>query len=454
MHMKKAGDKTAIFETMSVPKALAIMSLPAVTAQLIATTYGIADAWFIGCANNPYMIAASSLVQAFYLTLMAVANLFGTGGGNLLARQLGKGNREGARKAASYSIAMSAIVALCFSVICLVFMDPILRLLGASDNTLGFSKQYVLAATVIGGAPIVLSCCMAIVLRSAGYSKEAGIGMAMGGLINIALDPLLMFVVLPDGYQVLAAGIATALANAIALAYFIFTYKKVGSSSVLELPKRIERLDAESMKSLYSVGIPSAVALLLFSVVGIVFNLLAASYGDTTLAAVGIVLKVDRLPQNVGMGISLCMVPLVAYNFARGDLKRMDSFFWATRIALLALGLLSMGICLVFAQPIVSTFLDDQEVVHVGTALIRVRSISFPLMLLGLTTIHYMQAVDKGKLAFVLSILRYVVLCIPAMVVLNALFGIDGLVWSQTVSDTAFLIVAVFVYLRVRRAIG
>lgn len=454
MNMKKAGDKTAIFETMGVPKALAIMSLPAVAAQLVATTYGIADAWFIGCADNPYMIAAASLVQTFYLILMALANLFGSGGGNLLARQLGKGDSEGARKTASYSIVMAAIVTLCFSLICLVFMEPILRILGASDNTLGFAKQYVLAATVVGGVPIVLSCTMPMILRSAGYSKEAGMGVAMAGLINIALDPLLMFVVLPDGYQVLAAGIATALANVIALAYFILMYRKVGRSSVLEVPKRLERLDATALKSLYSVGLPSAIALLLFSVVTMVLNLLAASYGDTTLAALGIVLKVERLPQNVGMAICLCMVPLVAYNFARGELKRMDSFFSATRNVLLALGLLSMGICVVFAQPIVSAFLDDPEVVHVGTALIRVRAISFPLMLLGLQTIYFAQAVDRGKLAFVLSVTRYVLLCIPAMVILNALFGIDGLVWSQSVSDTVFLIVAILTYLRIRKEIG
>ncbi|MDO4797895.1 MAG: MATE family efflux transporter [Coriobacteriales bacterium] len=454
MNMKKAGDKTAIFETMSVPKALAIMSLPAVVAQLVATTYGIADAWFIGCVDNPYMIAASSLVQTFYLILMALATLFGSGGGNLLARQLGKGDSEGARKTASYSIVMAAIVVLCFSLICLVFMEPILRILGASDNTLGFAKQYVLAATVVGGVPIVLSSTMPMILRSAGYSKEAGIGVAMASIINIALDPLLMFVILPDGYQVLAAGIATALANVIALAYFILMYRKVGRSSVLEVPKRLEHLDATSLKSLYSVGLPAAIALLLFSVVTIVLNLLAASYGDITLAALGIVLKVERLPQNVGMAICLCMVPLVAYNFGRGDLKRMDSFFSATRRVLLALGLLSMGICIVFAQPIVSAFLDDPEVVHVGTALIRVRAISFPLMLLGLQTIYFTQAVDRGKLAFVLSVTRYVLLCIPSMLILNALFGIDGLTWSQSVSDTVFLIVAIFTYLRVRKQIG
>lgn len=454
MNMKKAGDKTAIFETMSVPKALAIMSLPAVVAQLVSTTYGIADAWFIGCADNPYMIAASSLVQTFYLILMALATLFGSGGGNLLARQLGKGDSEGARKTASYSIVMAAIVTLCFSLICLVFMEPILRILGASDSTLGFAEQYVLAAIVVGGVPIVLSSTMPMVLRSAGYSKEAGTGVAMAGLINIALDPLLMFVILPDGYQVLAAGIATALANVIALAYFILMYRKVGRSSVLEVPKRLEHLDATSLKSLYSVGLPSAIALLLFSIVTIVLNLLAASYGDITLAALGIVLKVERLPQNVGMAICLCMVPLVAYNFGRKDLKRMDSFFSATRIVLLALGLLSTGICIVFAQPIVSAFLDDPEVVRVGTAFIRVRAISFPLMLLGLQTIYFAQAVDRGKLAFVLSVTRYVLLCIPAMIILNALFGIDGLVWSQSVSDTAFLIVAIFTYLRVRKEIG
>lgn len=449
-----SNNKAAVFETMSVPRALAVMSLPTVASQVVSIAYNIADTWFIGRTNNSYMIAASSLVLALYLTLAALANLFGAGGGNLMARQLGRGDLEAARKTASYSIAMSAIAALGFSLLCLVLMNPMLRFLGASDNTLGFARQYTFAAVVLGGVPTVLSFSMPMIMRNAGYAKEAGIGVALGALVNIALDPLLMFVVLPDGYQVLAAGLATMLANVISLAYFIIVYRRIGRSSVLEIPRRVERLDAESRKSLYSVGVPAAIILFLFSALGIVLNVLAAGYDDTTLAAVGIVLKVERLPQNTGLGICLGMVPLVAYNYARGDLCRMDSFFRASGIALLSVAILSMVAFWLFAEAIVGAFLSDSEVIRLGTSFIRARCLSFPFMLVGFQVVNFTQAVDKGKVSFLLTIIRHLVLSIPMMIALNALLGIDGLMWSQVVADIINAGVSVLVYLHVRRGIA
>ena len=316
MFDRAAGDKTAVFETMPVERALGVMALPTIMSQVVSILYNLADTWFIGRTNNPYMIGASSLVLILFLTLVALANLFGTGGGSLMARQMGKGDLESARKTASYSIAMSAIVALAFSLLCLALMDPLLLLLGASENTLEFARQYMLFAVVLGGVPTVLSCAMPMILRNTGYAKEAGIGVALGGIVNIVLDPLFMFCLLPDGYQVLGAGIATMLSNVISLAYFVFVFWRVRDTTVLELPRRLERLDAQSRASIYSVGVPAALVLLLFNSLGVVLNRLAVSYGDVTLAAVGIVMKLERMPQNIGVGICLGMVPLVAYNFA------------------------------------------------------------------------------------------------------------------------------------------
>ena len=141
---KNQNDKKAVFETMPVPKALTIMALPTVISQVIVLAYNISDTWFIGRTDNPYMIGAASLVLALFLSMAALSNLFGVGGGSLMVRLMGRGDIEEARKTASYSITMSAIFALGFSLICLVLMDPILRLLGASDNTLEYARQYLL----------------------------------------------------------------------------------------------------------------------------------------------------------------------------------------------------------------------------------------------------------------------------------------------------------------------
>ena len=438
---------------MPVPRALAVMALPTVLSQVIVLAYNIADTWFIGRTNDPYMIGAASLVLALFLSLAALANLFGVGGGNLMVRQMGEGNPEAARKTVSYSVAMAGLAALGFSLLCLVCMDPLLRLLGASDNTMTFARQYLLFTVVLGGVPAVLSFAMPMLLRNAGYAREAGFGVGLGGVLNIALDPLFMFVLLPDGYQVMGAAMATMLSNLISMVYFLVMFRRLRDRTVLTLPKKLERLSKEARSSFYSVGVPAAIILLLFDLVNIVLNRLAVTHGDIALAAVGIVLKVERLPVNIGLGVCLGMVPLIAYNSAKKDFRRMDRFFSAARISILTVALLSTVIFYLFAEPIVHLFIDDPETVRLGALFLKARCFAAPFMLLGFQVVNFMQAVDQGKVSFLLSIIRHLVLSIPAMILFNALFGISGLIWSQTVSDVINAAVAVLIYLRVHRRI-
>ena len=305
-----------IFETKPIPAALAKMAIPTIVSQLITLIYNIADTWFIGQTNNPYMVAASSLVLTIFLMTAALANLFGVGGGNLVVRLLGGKDEEEAKKAASLSLVMAAGASLTFSVLCFLFMDPLLRILGASDYTIGYAKQYLTFVVVIGAVPTVLANTMSAMVRNIGHSKEAGFGLGMGGVLNVILDPIFMFVVFPDGYQVAGAAVATMLSNVITLIYFIFTYQKLKGETVLSLPRRVEKIRKDSLSSLFSVGDPAAMSLLLFDLTTMVINRLAAGHGDTQLAAIGIVLKVERLPLNIGIGICLGMTPLVAYNYA------------------------------------------------------------------------------------------------------------------------------------------
>jgi Na+-driven multidrug efflux pump len=157
----------------------------------------------------------------------ALSNVFGVGGGSLMARLLGEKKENDAKKVVAYSIITATICSLVFSVVVLIFMEPLLKLLGASENTLEFGKQYAFTTVVLGSVPTVLSMCMPQFLRNAGYSKEAGLGVILGSLLNIGLDPLFMFVILPEGYEVLGAGIATLISNIISFGYFVFMFKKL-----------------------------------------------------------------------------------------------------------------------------------------------------------------------------------------------------------------------------------
>ena len=442
-------EKNRLFEQEKPSKALAVMALPTIASQIIVLVYNLADTWFIGRTNNPYMVGASSLALTVYLAVTALANVFGVGGGSLMVRLIGEKREEDARRVASYTVAAAAISALGFSLLVLIAMDPLLKLLGASSNTLPYAKQYVLTTTVIGGIPTILSMAMPQLLRNAGFSKEAGIGVGIGSLLNVLLDPLFMFVLLPKGSEVLGAGIATMLSNVCSLVYFIFMFRRLRDKTVLSIPHRIEKIGREQKRSLYSVGIPAAFAIFLFDLVTIVINRLTASYGDTALAAMGIVLKLERIPIQVGLGVCLGMVPLVAYNYGAGNRIRMRQFTSLARTVILGFSCICAVLFWIFAQPLVSAFIANGETVEQGVLFLRGRCLSLPFMMIGYHIVNYMNAVDKGKVSFLLAVLRHIVLIIPIMIGMNLIWGLNGLIWSQLVADFLNAVIAFIIFRRI-----
>ncbi|MBQ9941510.1 MAG: cation transporter [Christensenellaceae bacterium] len=361
MFAKAKPQPKAIFETMKVPRALLKMALPTIASQLITLIYNIADTWFIGQTDDPYKVAASSLALTVFIMTVVLANLFGVGGGTLMVRLMGSGQEDEAKKVASLSLVMAGGAALVFSLLSLIFMDPILYLLGASANTIGYARQYLLFVVVLGGVPTVLSQTMSTMVRNTGHAQKAGFGLGMGGVLNVVLDPLFMFVIMPKGMEVTGAAIATMLSNMASLTYFIFTYRKLSRSTLLAIPRRIEKVSKPSIKSLFAVGVPAAAGVLLFDITNMVINRLASGHGDIPLAAMGLVLKMERLPLNIGIGICLGMVPLVAYNFASGDKKRMRAFFRASQVAVVSVALVSVVLYRLFAPYIVGAFIGEAQ---------------------------------------------------------------------------------------------
>ena len=422
---------------------------------MILLIYNIADTWFIGRTDNPAMIGASNLGLTVYLITASLANVFGVGGGSLMVRLIGEKKEDDARKVASYSVIASGIAAAAFSVLTLIFMTPLLTLLGADDATMVYSKQYLVTTVVLGSVPTILSMSMPQLLRNAGYSKEAGLGVGLGSLLNVGLDPLFMFVILPQGYEVLGAGIATMLSNVCSFIYFIVIFRKVRSVTVLKVSFRREKLERAHLKSLYMVGVPAAVSIFLFDLVTIVINRLVTGYGDhvAPLAAMGIVLKLERIPINVGLGVCLGMVPLIAYNFGAGNIKRMSRFSSLARWTIVAFSSLCTILFFVFARVLVSRFITDEETVRLGTMFLQARCFALPFMMVGYHVVNYMNAVNKGTVSFILAIIRHVILIIPAMLIMNYIWGLEGLIWSQAVADVINTIVSTVIFLRVRNGL-
>jgi len=436
---------------MPVPAALAKMAAPTIVSQLITLIYNMADTWFIGQTNNPYMVAASSIALPLFMITIVLSNLFAVGGGTLTVRLLGSRQAEEAEKVASFSLVMAVVVTVVYSVMCFAFMDPILRFLGASDNTIGYARRYLFFVVCLGCLPTVISNVMSSMLRNIGYSREAAFGLGMGGVLNVFLDPLFMFVLLPAGNEVTGAAIATMLSNCAAMVYFVVMYIRLGKTTVLKIPRRLEKIRKESLKSMFSVGVPSAVSVLLFDITNMIINRLAASYGDFQLAAIGIVLKVERLPLNIGIGICLGMVPLVAYNYAAQNPKRMRAFFSAARWAGLTVAAFSVVLYWFCAPWLIRTFIKDPVTMEYGIQFLRARCFATPFMFLSFHMVNFMNALGKGRVSFLLAVIRQLCLNIPIIFLMNWLFGMTGIVHTQMTADFLNVIASYIIYFRVMK---
>lgn len=443
------NDKTELFETMPVGKALLTMAVPTIVSQLITMIYNLADTFFIGMSNDPYKVAAASVVGVLFFMLNALANLFGVGGGSLLSRLLGEKREQDARRVGAFSIYGSLMLAAVYSLICFLFTQPLARLLGASDNTIDYASSYLFWVVVIGGIPSTVGLTMSHLLRSAGYSKESAFGLALGGISNTLLDPLFMFVILPAGNEVTGAAIATLLSNTITLVYFLFTFHRLKEKSVLTVSPKHARLERKLILSILSIGLPSAVTSLLANITSIVKNNLTAGYGDVELAAYGIVLKADMLPLNIGMGLCQGMMPLVAYNYASHNYPRMKRFTYAAQISGMGAACFFIILYEVFAPQIIWLFIRDEATIAYGQDFLRIACLATPFVISNFQKIYSLQAMGKGKESLILGIFRQGLFAIPILLIMNHFVGLYGVVAAQLISDGITFIFSTLIYRKV-----
>ena len=454
MQTKARGSQDDIFRDLPIPTALRMMVFPAVISQLIVLIYNMADTFFVGQTNNPYMVAATSLILPVFNISLCLAGLAGSGGGTLISRLLGRSEEEEARRVSVFSLWLGIAIAAVFALGIGLFMEPVLKLLGAGENTYQYARQYAFCVIVVGGVPTVLSNLLATLIRSIGRSRQASTGIILGGLLNIALDPLFMFVLLPDGYEVLGAGIATCLSNCIALLYFLVVVLRMGRGSIIAFSPKIGIPRRGNVLAVFAVGIPSAVTTFLFDLDYVIIDKLMASYHDLALAAIGIVLKIERFPLNVGVGICQGMMPLVAYNYSAGNRKRTEDTIRLSRTLGLVIAAISILLYELFAVQFANIFISDPQTVELASQFLRVRVLATPLMFLSFFTVYLFQAFGRGRISLFLGATRWLVLNIPMLFLLNAIFGMFGIVWSQVMADALNVAISFYVYWKYRPRIG
>lgn len=444
------AQKTELFESMPIPRAVMKLAIPTVLSSLVMVLYNLADTYFVGMLNNAVENAAVTLAAPLLLAFNAVNNLFGVGSSSMMSRSLGKKDYETVYRSAAFGFYCSIFAGLLFSIAYTVFQVPLLNLLGATEETLGATMGYARWTVTFGAVPAILNVVLAYLVRAEGAAMHASIGTMSGCFLNILLDPIF---ILPWGLNMGAegAGLATFLSNCVACLYFfVLLYVKRGRTYVCVNPKMFS-FKRHIVVGVCAVGIPASIQNLL-NVTGMsVLNNFTSAFGSNAVAAMGIAQKINSVTVQIALGLSQGIMPLISYNYASGNIKRMKkTFFFTARIALVFLVLMEIAYY-AGARTWVGLFMQDQQIVDYGARFLRGFCLGMPFLAIDFLAVGVFQACGLGKNAFLFAILRKVVLEIPALFLLNALFPLYGLAYAQFAAELVLAIAAVIVLARLFR---
>ena len=418
-------------------KAVVKMGVPLIAGMFIMVLYNLVDTFFIGLLRDDYQLAAVNLAYPVMMITVAVANMVGTGGSTLIARSLGAEKKETAERTLTCAIVLTVITSLILTGAGLLLLDPIVRGLGARAYTTEYTADYVrilLAGTLFTMGNYILGQ----LLRGEGSVRYSILGMAAGTIANIALDPLFIFGL---GMEVRGAAVATVLGNAIGTGLSLWIY--ISGRAMLRPRRRFLRPRGDIVREIYWVGVPAALETLLTSAAYIVNNNLAVSYGELTVAAMGIAQKIMSLGNYIYQGFAAGVQPIMGYNYGAKNYRRMLDVLKAGLLIVSGVEVCVMLIYGLLAPLLVGIFTGSPEVVETGSKVLR--ALMWILPFVGATSMCRMsfQAMGKPMHAFGITMVRQLVLYIPLLLLLNRVFRFDGLIWAQPVTELIMMAVSV-----------
>jgi putative MATE family efflux protein len=308
-----------IFQNAPVPKAVMTNIIPSVVSMIMVLIYNLADTFFIGQTGNAYMVAAISLATPAFLLFLAIGLLFGIGGTSLISRKLGEGDGEAARRASSFCFWTGFAVGIIGLAAILIWIDPVCRVVGATPDTAEYVKQYLMIVAL--GIPfLIVSNSFSNIIRAEGKANLSMMGMILGNLVNIILDPIM---ILGFGWNVAGAAVATVLGNMAAALFYIghFVLKR----SILSINIRDYRVGGGIAKGVVAIGIPASLNSILMSVSNITINNFMTGYGDMAVAGLGVAMKVNMIAVMLLIGVGAGIQPVLGFCFGAGNRKRFSA---------------------------------------------------------------------------------------------------------------------------------
>ncbi len=433
----KRDQRIYILSQEDPARAVIKLGVPLIAGMCIMVLYNLVDTYFIGLMHDDYQLAAVNLAYPVMMITIALSNMIGTGASSLIARKLGAGDRDTAEHTLTTGFVLTVFNSLLVAVFGLIFLNPVVTALGAKANTFGYTADYV--SVILAGSLFTMgSYIFGALLRSEGSVKYSVLGMIAGTITNIILDPLFIFTF---GMKIKGAAIATILGNAVGMGCSLYFY--LTRKTILQPRKEMLVPTAEILKEIFWVGVPATLETLLTSGAYIVNNNLAVSYGELTVAAMGIAQKILSLGNYIYQGFAAGTQPIMGYNYGAGNYRRMLDVLKAGVMTVSLTELALMAVYGIFAPQLISIFTQSPEVIQTGSTVLR--AIMFILPCVGATSMSRMsfQAMGKPQYAFAITLIRQLILYIPLLLLFNKLFGFQGMIHAQPVTELIMMIASV-----------
>ncbi len=436
--MNSQSKKMELLGSASIPKALLAMGIPTMIGMLVNAFYNLVDAYFVGGLGESQM-GAISVVYPLGQVVVGLGLLFGNGAASYISRLLGRGDKENADKVASTALYSSVSVGAVIIIISMVFLHPILKLLGATDSILPFAATYA-SIYIVSCIFNVFNVTMNNIVTSEGAAKTTMCALLTGAVLNIALDPLFIYVF---DLGVAGAAIATAISQVVSTCvYLTYIFRK---KSVFHFRVKDCTYTKETMSEIFKIGIPTLVFQILTSVSISLINNAAGDYGDSAIAGMGVVTRLISMGSLSVFGFIKGFQPIAGYSYGAKKFDRLreaikTSILWSTVFCVI------FGVILaLFPTAIVSQFTKgDAEMIRIGAASLKANGIS--IMLFGFYTVYssLFLALGKGREGFILGACRQGICFIPVILLLPIVWGLNGIMYAQPIADMLSAAITVF----------
>ena len=418
----------------SVEKLILRLSVPTIISMLVTNIYNMADTFFVGKLGTSAS-AAIGIVFSLMTINQALGFMCGHGCGSNISRKLGNKQGDAAIKFASTGFFMSLFLGVLIMIIGIIFMEPLLRIMGSTDTIMPYAKSYGIC--ILLSAPFMTgSCVLNNVLRYEGKASLAMVGLTLGGVLNIIGDPIFIFVL---NMGTLGAGISTAVSQVIS--FFVLLSMFGGDRTVSRLRFSAVSWDIKDILNILYTGLPSLIRQGMMSVSTMVLNYMSMPYGDAAIAAMSIVSRVCNFIFAIALGISQGFQPVSAFNFGAKKLKRVKrAFIFCCGLSMIILGILSV-LALIFSGHIIGLFRDDADVIGVGTFALRAQCIVLFISPITLAASMMFQGAGENLASSIASFLRSGITFIPMVAILPRFFGIYGIQLAQPLADVISFVV-------------